>query len=202
MPLLPIQATVLRARVAAVKSSLAIAGAVLGAVTILYAVMSAETDEEKLQGVLNRLEAAVQVAPGGSTGPMRLARLNQEFEEIFDASLTYKIPELLSRGSTRGTLAKLATHAANAYASMDIDLSDSEIVLMPTGTFLSATVSTRAGVTVTRHGRRPQRTVRRVTWSFDESDGDWKITRFRVYPLETNRAKEEEPEGDTEPEFE
>ena len=52
------------------KSSLAIAGAVLGAVTILYAVMSAETDEEKLQGVLNRLEAAVQVAPGGSTGPI------------------------------------------------------------------------------------------------------------------------------------
>jgi uncharacterized protein (TIGR02246 family) len=162
------------------KRWIAVAGVVVGAGFVLWAILGGPNDEERIRAQLERLEAAAHVEGDGENPVFRSARLNQEFSEIFTDDVAVSIPELSSHKRGRTGLAALAARATTHVRNLDVDFSSIDVQFDTSGK--SASVDTDAKLDATRHGGRIERDERRVAFRFVERDGDWLIDSVSVYP--------------------
>lgn len=167
-----------------VKRLVAIAAGVLGIGVIGYAVFSEPSDEEQIRELLERLETAV-VVDGRENLLIRKARIDGEFDEIFDADVRVSIPELTSLKDGRSGLSMVATQAGSYFQTASVDIDDLELEVGSIG----ANVNARASLVATRSGG-PERDDRQVRFELSKSSGDWLITAVEVTP----RWEEDEPE--------
>lgn len=157
---------------------LAIAAGAVGVGLIAYAVLSAETDEEKILARLDQLEDAVRVDEETSNPILRLGRVRGQFSEIFTEDVTFSIPELTSAHQGRKTLADLAAKAGTSVRTFDVDFTHVDVSLTGSGT--GATVSAVAELTATRSTGRPERDERRVRFEFLNGDDGWQVADLRA----------------------
>jgi hypothetical protein len=167
------------------KRLLAMGGVGAGAALVLYALLSRESDDEKIRRHLDELELAVQVDGEGENPVMRATRLDKRFSELFDEKVRISIPELTSARSGRKDLVALATRAGVWFRTLEIDFKD---IGIKTGN-IGAQVSTTASLTTSRAGAGLQRDERKVDFTFTKTDGDWRIDSVHVSPKD-----EEDPE--------
>ena len=154
------------------------AGVSIGLLLIGYALFSRETDEEQIKRKLDELEEAVHVSGDAENVVVRGARLNGDFEKIFDQKVRISIPELTSAASGRQDLVGLATKAGTWFETLDIDF---ESVSIEAGD-IGAQVNTRAVLVASRPGRGLQKDERDVRFSLMKDDGEWKIDSVSVAP--------------------
>jgi hypothetical protein len=161
---------------------LAFGGIALGISLIGYAVFARETDEEKILGVLGRIERVVRVDADTATNPLiRASQLKREYSEIFDKNVTYRIPDLsipASGGESVESLVRLTVQSSVALTTLDVSFSKTDIHLATPPS--SATVKTVAKVRAF-HGSSPYEEGNRdVRFEFSRNGGDWRITSFNV----------------------
>lgn len=166
------------------KRWVAIAGGVVGVGLIGYALLSAESDEEKIRNKLNQLEEAVAVSDPSENVIFRKARMDEAFEEIFTEQVSVSIPELTSLRSGRTRLAGVATKAGTFFSSASVSFDDVDVVIDPAGD--RAQVRSEVTLDAVRAGR-PRRDTRAVTLQFVKRD-DWLIDSIRVAPGSASRG--------------
>jgi hypothetical protein len=167
------------ARLAAVLAILA------GLALVGYALFGRETDEERIRSKLAALSRAVHVDEDTGTNPIfRGTSLRGAFQDLFEARVTYRIPELGSDGQGTDSLVQLALRGTTGVTTFDVDFSSVEVTIAAGGAL--ADVRTTAKLQAFRGGTS-QVDSRKVRFDFGKSQGDWKITRFAVTP------KDEEP---------
>ena len=160
------------------KQVLAMGGVGAGVALVLYALLSRESDEEKIRRRLDELELAVQVDAEAENPVFRATRLNDRFGELFDEKVRVSIPELTSSRSGRKDLVALATRSGAWFRTLEVDFKS---ISVQTGN-VGANVSTTATLTTSRAGGNMQRDERKVDFTFTKADGDWRIDSIQVFP--------------------
>lgn len=161
---------------------LALGGLVLGLSLVGYAVFGRETDEEKILGVLARLEKAIRVDGDTATNPLlRGAALRRDFSDVFDRNVRYRIPELSSPGSGTESLVSLALESSAALTTLDVSFSRPDVRLIPPS---NASVNTTAKIRAFRGTEPYDEGDRRVHFEFSKASGQWRIDALAVEPPE------------------
>jgi len=161
---------------------LALGGLVLGLSLVGYAVFGRETDEEKILGVLARLEKTIRVDGDTATNPLvRGAALRRDFSDVFDRNVRYRIPELSSPGSGAESLVSLALQSSTGLTTLDVSFSRPEVRLVPTA---NASVDATAKVRAFRGTEPYEEGNRRVHFELSKASGKWRIDAFSVEPPE------------------
>lgn len=158
------------------KRRVAAIAAVVGAVLVGYAFLSAPSDEERIAEALTRLETVLsfESPPNVLT---RTAALNASFEELLVPEAQLQISERGISATTRREIAALASRATSAFQRFEVDFSDvtTEVSDGSARTSLSVTVEAQRGSELRRDERRAQ-------LGFVERDGDWLLASVDVSP--------------------
>lgn len=158
---------------------LAFAGLVLGLSLIGYAVFARETNEEKIRGVLTRVEKAVCVDGDTAKNPiLRATGLRRDFSALFDKNVSYEIPELSSPSQGVEPLVILALQSTTSLTTLDVSFSGADVQIAPSGT--TATTNTIAKIRSFRGTEPYEDSERRVHFALTKTGGDWRITSFTV----------------------
>lgn len=153
-------------------------GIVLGVAIAVYALFFSETDEEKIQALLERFEDAVAVTPDDTNLVLRAARVKKELSEIFTQEVSFDIPELSSVSSGRDEFIGLAAKAPQIWRAGEIDLSALSITVDEAG--VAAVAVGDARLNATRQDGQIQRDARKVSISLEKIEGAWKIVALTV----------------------
>jgi hypothetical protein len=141
--------------------AIALGGLVLGLSLVGYAVFARETDEEKILGVLRRLESAVHVDGDTASNPLiRAATLRREFGGVFDANVRYRIPELTGSSSGVESLVILAVQSTTGLTTLDLSFSRPDIKLVPPAGATATTTARVRGFRGTEPYEEAERRVR------------------------------------------
>jgi hypothetical protein len=158
---------------------LAVVGLVLGISLVGYAVFARETDEEKIHGLLMRLEKAVSVDGNTAKNPLfRAGQLRRDFADLFDRNVSYDVPELSTPSAGSESLVALAARSSMSLTTLDVSFSNIDVQIVPPGT--RATTSTIAKIQAFRGTDPYEQSERRVRFVLTKQNGDWRITSFTV----------------------
>jgi hypothetical protein len=146
---------------------------------VVYFAVFRASDEEKIRAQLAKLSESVEVKEGGSNPVFRKARLDADFEKIFDEDVRVSIPDLSSTKPGRANLVALAMQASVWARSASVELSKIEVKL--DDAHQSAKVGATATVRAVSGSGRNERDERAVDFRFAKIDGTWKITSLTVW---------------------
>lgn len=150
---------------------------VLGLLVIVYALLSGETDEEKIRGKLAELGLAVSYSE--PQNPLfHKAGLNKRFKTLFSPGVVVAIPEIRAHASGIEELSNLGVGAARYSSTLDVAFSD---VVVTTLEKDRAEIQATATVAGAKRGE-PERDTRKVEFTFGKVDGDWLIVSASVAP--------------------
>ncbi len=155
----------------------AIAVVVIGLAVVLYALLSAPNDEERIREKLAHLADVVSVEADDKNPVSRGLRMKQEFSSIFTEDVNVSIPELTSLGRGRDGLASVATRAGTYFETADISLSVRKITFDERKE--RAQVESVATLTGSRAGELEHDT-RAARFDMLKQDGDWMIDGVAV----------------------
>jgi len=161
------------------KRALAIGALIAGALLVLWALLAGDTDEEKIVARLARLAIAVSVEGGEQNPVFRVARMNQEFSELFTEDVSVSMPEISEARSGREALAALAGRATRHLEAVDVDFED---IAVEMDASKGAQVRARAKLDAVRLGGHRERAERDVRFRFVDREGAWLIASVRVEP--------------------
>ncbi len=158
------------------KRWVAIGGIVVGLLLVGYALLSRDTDEERIRARLDQLTTAVRVEKGES--PLaRAARVQHAFKETLTRHVVVRIPDIPDPGPGRRPLLSVALEAGRRYRTADIELSDTSIRL--DATKRNADVKSEATLTAT-DSTGLHRQQRHVQFRFTRQDDHWRISSIEV----------------------
>ena len=161
---------------------LAAAALVVGIGLVVVGILSwPSDDEEVIAGKLAKLADVIAVT-GEENPVMRMARLRNEFEEIFEEDVRVAIVEIGQTPRGRKQLAELGARGTVLYQSLSVSFTGQQTTVDP------ATKTARTKATAKLMGSRGAGELRqderdvRIDWS--RASGDWLITDVTVRPKE------------------
>ncbi|MEM6788937.1 MAG: nuclear transport factor 2 family protein [Myxococcota bacterium] len=148
-------------------------GVVIGLMLAVYALFFSRDAEDEVRDHLERLEAAVDVAPGTQV-VLRAARVKQEFRELFTADVTFDVPELDGADAEgRKGLIALAAAAPRRFERARLELDGLDIEL--SGDERSAIAVGEAIIVGAGYGEPVRRDRRTVSLQLERGDDGWRI---------------------------
>ena len=153
-------------------------GIVVGIALAIYALFYAESDEEKIRALFERLEDTIQVRTDDTNLVVRAAHIKGEFKEIFTKEVQFEIPELTELSAGRVELAGLAAKAPQMWRTATVSLDD--LVITVDDSRLAGVAVGNAVLDATRHDGRLERDVRKVSISVEKIDDEWRIVGLSV----------------------
>ncbi len=153
-------------------------GIALGIAIAVYALFFSESDEDKIRGLLERLEAAVRVTEDDTNVVVRGARMKNELSAIFIKEVSFDIPELSNVSAGRDELIGLATKAPQLWRTATVDLSGL-VITLDEGAMGGIAVGD-AHLDATRHEGSLHRDTRKISVSLEKIDGEWRIIALTV----------------------
>lgn len=161
---------------------LALVAGVLGIGLIGYALLTEESDEERVRGVISRFARAVSVEPDQTNPIARLAFLKGEFREIVEADAQFSVPELTNLKQGRQQLAEVATQAGQVFRAATVEFSNCDIQVGNIGAKADC-VGHLNGVERSGQPRKDERTVH---FELRQTDGAWLIQSIVVSEAASN----------------
>jgi hypothetical protein len=145
-----------------------------------YALLAAESDEERIRARLEQLEESVALHSEAQNVAVRSLQLRGGFSEIFEPDVRARIPELGSGRHSRDELVALAAQSSSYFQNLDLQFEDLEIRVDDTSR--RASVDSVAVLTATRRGQaEPRRDERSVHFDFfNHEEHGWRIAAVRV----------------------
>ncbi|EYF00367.1 nuclear transport factor 2 family protein [Chondromyces apiculatus] len=145
---------------------------VLGVALIAFALFGS-SDKDRLLGLLHRTADAVRVEEGDTNPVVRLGRVRSDFSEIFTKEASASVPEIEARLQGREALVQAVTQLGSVYRSAHVSLGDVDLRIDPAGMTAEATAT--ATVTGSLHGQEVRTDERKVMFTAEKVDGDWRL---------------------------
>jgi hypothetical protein len=162
------------------RTLLAGGAAVLGVLSVGYALFAPVSDEELIVEVLDELAAALSFSEPIQNPIFFGSRLSERFQDVFAEQVNLRVAEVSARiPSHRGQLGLAAAQALSRYGSLDVSFGSTTVNVSGQ----SAQVTSEASVVGTFQGEM-RRDSRSVDFDFVLTDGDWQIAGARVEAAE------------------
>lgn len=155
------------------KRALPLLALAAAAALVVYALVFARTDEERIRSRLRDVAAAV--APRGAGEPMavREARIARAFGEAFDPDVSLAIQELGAQARGRAALIAFAASIPRDVEGLEFDLDRLSVKFDEPHEHALAVGPVR--LLVSRHGGARSEDLRTLALRFDRADGEWRI---------------------------
>lgn len=145
--------------------------AILGALSVGYALLAPASDEEMIAQVLVELGLALSFSAPISNPLLFGSALSDKFESIFTEQVSIRVSEVSTQlPRSRGKLGLAAAQALSRYGSLNVSLSIDELTIHGESAHCEATASLAGN-----RGGELRSDSRRVTFDFTKQSGDWLI---------------------------
>lgn len=158
------------------KRWIAVGGIAVGVGLVGYALLSRDTDEERIRARLDQLTTAVRV-DRGENALARGARVRRAFDEVLARDVVMRIPDMPDPEPGRSALLVLAMHAGQRYRTAEVELSDTSIRLDAARN--AANVKSEATLTATDPSGL-HRQNRHVLFRFTRTADGWRVSSIQV----------------------
>ncbi len=155
---------------------LALVAGASGIGLIGYALLTEESDEERVRGVVSRFARAVSVDEDQTNPIARLAFVKGEFRETVEQDVRVSVPELTNLKHGRQALAEAATQTGHLFRTAHIDFSNCDVEVGNVG----ARADCIGHLTAVDRAGQPRKEERTVHFELRRSDGAWLIQSIVV----------------------
>lgn len=150
----------------------------LGVGLIVYALLFAKTEEEKVRVRLDALEASLAMTDDGDGRRVRETKLRRSFSELFAKDVSLAFPELGATTKGRGALADFAIETQRPLSECSVDLDELSIRLDEEKEHALAVGTAR--VDAQSEDGTKMHDERTVSLRFDLVDREWRIVSVAV----------------------